>query len=735
HTKDIAAQSIPFMPDWPEFGTIYNAHTLSVAETLSGGSNLVLLGHSGSGKTVALADLASKAARRELQDPDLHNRIPILIHASNLNLTSEDDQDSQNAIDILTKAAFHHSSARSQTQLHNFLSTTFKTDNALLLVDGLDELPTPLFVKTVNFIEQVMSQYPDTRAVVAAAPNQLGRLPALGFVPMTMALWSGTQQVQFAQNWGNKWANYIDTTLISQEDQYLSIDPLLLNGWIINQEVIKSPLSFVLQIWSVYAGDVRGRTNIDTIEAYLRRISLNIPQAIETLNQLALKSITLMQPTFTEKDAKKWLSEVISDSELIKNDSVTTEDESTLMSSYNTKILPDLIRNGILIVRADKQLSFVHPEFIAYLAGQTFATVENDEIFEQSYWPLQQLTLHYLASQRNIYEKVTHYQSQLFNQDPLVTGQLLAGRWLRDIPLIAPWRKHILQKLIRIIQDEKHPMGIRTGALSALITTKDPNMSLVYQHLVKSEKTSIRHLAALGMGTLQDINNLSSLVHLLQDYPEVSRAACLALVRIGTQPALEAVANALMGGHEDVRKAAAEAFANHPSAGHATLQEAVAHDDLLVRRAAIYGLQRIHEEWAFELLEITQVQDNQWVVKNAAAQAVEELGQSNPRIPEPLLSLSDNPWLISFAAERGLGISPGKPAQDMLLRALDEGTTTEQIAAMQQLQRRGTIDIFPSIYNLLYGNSSELNDSAYLTLWLLTASGNKLPHPKQFNFE
>jgi len=733
-TEDIVTQSVPYLPDWPELGTIYRAHTLSITDALSGGSNLAIIGHPGSGKTVALAVLASMSARRELKDPDLHNRIPVLIHAADLIFTNNDEQDHKSIIDILAQAVLLHTSGRAQSRTPEYLAATFSSGDALLIIDGMDELPSTLLKTTVNFIEQLMRQYPSTRAVVATAPKHLDRLPALDFVPMPMAYWSQIQQAQYVQKWGAMWVNFIDTNLETQEDQYESINPLLLNGWLLNQEIVKSPLSFMLQVWAVYAGDVRGISNTDAIDAYLRRMSINIPQAQETLNQLAVKSVTLMQATFTEKEAKQWSSEENHELLLDRDDDAAIENIPAAKGFYNPKVLPELIHSGILIFRADKRLSFVHPEFVGYLAGRALDYHENDEIFTQPHWALQHLTLHYLASHRNISDQVQLHQTQLHNQDPLMTGQLSAGRWLRDIPLAAPWRKPILQKLIRILQDDNQTMGVRASALSALISSNDPSLIKLFQHLVNSQKTSVRRLAALGMGTQHGSQSISSLIHLLQDYPEVSRAACLALVSLGTQPALEAVANALIQGNEDVRKAAAEAFANHPTAGYPTLQEGAVLDDLLVRRAVIYGLQRIREPWTLELLDKIQIEDSQWVVKNAAAQAFEELHQPDPRIPKPLLSLADTPWLISFAADRDLGVSPGKPAHEMMLRALDEGTTTEQLATLQQFQRRGNTDIFPAIYNLLYSDSPDLSEAAYVTLWTLSATGFELPHPLQFGF-
>ncbi len=145
--EDIVTQSIPYMPDWPELGTIYGAHTLSITQALSGGSNLAIIGPPGSGKTVTLATLASMAARSELEDPDLHKRIPVLIHAFDLDLSTQDNHKngSKSAMDIIAEAATVRASNIRQFRMSDFFSSLFNSGNALLIIDGLDELlPTRL---------------------------------------------------------------------------------------------------------------------------------------------------------------------------------------------------------------------------------------------------------------------------------------------------------------------------------------------------------------------------------------------------------------------------------------------------------------------------------------------------------------------------------------------------------------------------------------------------------------
>ncbi|MBE9523996.1 MAG: HEAT repeat domain-containing protein [Chloroflexi bacterium] len=735
--EDVVTQSIPYMPDWPELGTIYGANTLSITQALSGGSNLAIIGQPGSGKTVTLAALASMAARGELEDPDLKDRVPILIHAVDLVLTIEDYHNYEPipVIDIIAEAVASQTSNLGQSRQSELFGSIFSAGSALLIVDGLDELFVDGNKCALDFIDQLLREYPDTRAVVATAPKFLDRLSALGFVPLSMALWSHFQQAQFAHIWGSRWSKFINADLESNNSNYISIDPLLLNGWLLNQEIVKSPLSFTLQIWAAYAGDMRGPSNTDALYAYLLRMKVDIHGTLETICHMAAKCVLLMQSTFSKDEAKQWMSEHIPEFSRNGDDDRDGDSVSAIKDFSTNKLLSALIERGLLIPRARGKFSFLHPEFFGYLAGQSLADIDIVELFKQPYSAIKCQTLHHLSTRSDILDQAQLHLTQPQNQDPLMSGQLASARWLRDIPLEAAWRKPILNNLVNILQDDAQNMAYRSRVLTALVLAKDPNLSGLFQHLAKSRQRNVRKLAALGLGTQYNAQSTSFLSNLLQDYPEIANAACLALVSIGTKPSLDAVSNALMQGNEDLQKAAAESFANHPTKGHPNLQEWAELDDLLVQRAVIYGLRRIREPWTLALLEKIHIEDSQWVVKNAAAQAFEEMQHPDPSIPHTLSPLADTPWLISFAAERDMGISPGKPANKLLLRVLSEGTSAEQLAAMMQIRRRSYANIFPIIYQVLYSDNPYLSEAAYITLWTLAASGTKLPQPMKFGFK
>ena len=83
------------------------------------------------------------------------------------------------------------------------------------------------------------------------------------------------------------------------------------------------------------------------------------------------------------------------------------------------------------------------------------------------------------------------------------------------------------------------------------------------------------------------------------------------------------MAQTLLHADEDLRRAAAKSLANDPKEGHAMLKDGVTMEDILLRRAIVYGLGRVDEPWSTELLQKMRVEDEQWVVRNSANEVLE----------------------------------------------------------------------------------------------------------------
>jgi hypothetical protein len=320
------------------------------------------------------------------------------------------------------------------------------------------------------------------------------------------------------------------------------------------------------------------------------------------------------------------------------------------------------------------------------------------------------------------------------NDSPLSRNLLGIARWLRDAPYQVTWRGQVQAKLVMLLKQTGQPLGLRGQALCALIQSGDPSISILFRQLVEDRDHETQQLAALGCGVQRDTKSIELLSSLMSSkYPNTRRAACLALVNIGTTAAMDMVGSALLHGDENIRRSAAEALANHPGEGHAMLKEGAGmKDDLLIRRSAAYGLGRIPELWAEELLAHFETDDDQWAVRTAAAEVNENRRKPDPHIPQRLPPPTESPWIIAFAGKQGVGVSPEKIPVDLLLLALKSGTEEERLASLAYLRMVPAEGVFGALYQAMYGGDSALREAAFLIFAEMAARGYNVPEPVQF---
>jgi HEAT repeat protein len=735
---DITELVLPYLPDWPELASMYGTPTLSLVQALEGGCHLAIIGQPGSGKTVALAALASQFVRKQGISGELARRVPFLVHSADLILPSPDPLD---LLKPLYDAVALHASPLTLTRLPGFLKTAFEESRALLLLDGLDELPQAAIQEIVAYLGQLVGQYPSMLAVVTASPAYFDGLTALGFMPLTLAVWSEQERSSFINRWGERWTSLIETPSVGADSR---ADPLLLNNWLLGEQGLLTPLELTLKVWAAYASDLLGPTATDAIEAHLRRMTVKIPGGRLSLEHLAAQMVINQQTVVNRKEAEAWIAApekpepvvITLPDELGQEEPISKPAPQPALGSLSA-----LAESNLLVTHIDSRLSVTHPVFTSYLAASAVDGKESiDALLAQPEWTGKTMTLQSMVGQRYGHQPsadadwVTN-QVQDVDTDPLLDGLFLAARCLRAAPQDVPWGPAVLRALASCFQNQTHALGLRGRAMAALATLNNSGVNVLFRQSLTSPSASQRWLAALGCGAVRDTKVVGELVSLLGDVSlTVRQAACLALVAIGDKAALEAVATTLLQGDEDLRKAAAEALANHLEEGQPTLEEGSGMEDLMVRRAATFGLGRVHQPWAIELLYKMQIEDNQWVVKNAASQVLDELDQPNPRIPRRLPQITEAPWLIAFAAGKGIGVAPGKPALDLVMQTLNEGSLDQVLAALEYIGRTAESGAITAVYKVYFSGEDEVRQAALDTLWLLARAGIPLPQPIQFGY-
>ncbi len=742
-TQDAVSEALPYLPTWPELAAAYHAQALSLPQALAGGRNLVITGQAGAGKTVALAYLASLASNRSELLGELQNHLPFLVHVADLRLPITD---TRHILDPVVEVADATAPVMDLGRIPAFVEQSFRSGRALLLLDGFDELPVQDQKAVCDYLKLLLEAHPRTRVVTTGTFESLGGLLSLNFAPLSIMAWNRQRVEDFLKSWGRLWSQYVTLEAWTQSGPE-PVDPLLLNHWLAGASIIPDPLECTLMAWAAYAGDGLGPHIVDAISTHIRRLAPpNTPLA--ALDTLALQVVVSSQPVFEARKAGEWVSKFETAEPGLSEEAANEENPESPGSGRTVKarkgpktaaiqapsqnLLSRMTGSGLLVSHPSSRLRFVHPVFEGFLAGRALNDYSGSEgVLNQPDWIGKVLTLRYLAASGDITPVID--QMLEWSRLPMHRPLLTAARWLRDAPREAPWRSKVMSALVQLLQTEGLPLSLRGQAAAAIALSNDAGAAALFRNLMNTLSFELVQLCALGSGFLRDAKATKNLENVLSAPSLTARqAACLALVAIGSDESMDAVGKSLLHGDESIQRSAAEALANDPDEGFSMLKDGATIADILVRRAVVYGLVRVEEPWALELLRRLQIDDDQWVVRNAAGEALDDESRLRSRIPHGLPAPSETPWLLEFAASQGVGIPPGSPATELLISALNSQKTEARLASIPYLKRTPSEGVVTRLYHVMYSQEPQLREAIYIALMEIAASGIKLPHPTQF---
>lgn len=186
---------------------------VSVGYRLAKSRKLVVLGDPGAGKTTMLRWIATAYLLRFKQDPDwkdlpdiesLPNEdwLPIIIRCRDLNKSAL-----RGALDDVLHFTLRKAELTEpmEMSLRKVLRERLSKGNALLLLDGLDEITDPgLRARFCQQIEKISAAYPDAPIIVTSrivGYREMGYRIKRGFEHVTVADLSGKDKDEFARRW------------------------------------------------------------------------------------------------------------------------------------------------------------------------------------------------------------------------------------------------------------------------------------------------------------------------------------------------------------------------------------------------------------------------------------------------------------------------------------------------------------------------------------------------------
>ena len=329
---DSVSMSVPYIPDWPELAAFYNASTMTLTDALQGGVNIILAGHPGSGKTVALAWLASSIARNDKGLGKLSGLLPLYIHATELRNILDPRYKKQETIpesgtaahgpsarqhqaniknssdpaDVLIQAISGYATPLTLPRLPRLIHTALANQRAIILLDQVDEFPPGIAKIIVDFIQQLTNKYPGLRIVIAMSYEDLAGLPVLGYKVLSMAAWSEAERSSLLQKWSQQWEKLFPT---SGKGPSGEVDRRYLASWLRVGNSVLKPLEYTLMVWAAFAGDILGPDGASAIEAYIRRMTLEVKDARQGLEYFALQLLIERDICANPHDTERIISE------------------------------------------------------------------------------------------------------------------------------------------------------------------------------------------------------------------------------------------------------------------------------------------------------------------------------------------------------------------------------------------------------------------------------------------
>jgi HEAT repeat protein len=262
------------------------------------------------------------------------------------------------------------------------------------------------------------------------------------------------------------------------------------------------------------------------------------------------------------------------------------------------------------------------------------------------------------------------------------------------------------------------PTALSCGAAEAIANSGDKGALYLFGQAMRSEDPHVRRMGVWSLGRLEDERVLAGLRHALSDADRLVRVEALyALGAIGGDAAINGLVQGLQDEDELSRRVAAEILAVVGGEGHALLREAVQSDDMYIRRAAAFGLGKVDEPWAIQIVDRMRREDDEWFVRSAATEVMDRLTGDPPAIAPRMPKLEDQGWLVTWAAQRGMAIGTSESAFRALARALQEGDWTIKLASVDALRVCGGQEVIPALRAALDDDDVLVREGAFAALY------------------
>lgn len=707
--------------------------------------------------------------------------MPTYIHLANLTLDSHEWRHETDPAEPWMRALQHHVGGTLARVMPPALYTQLTQKRALLLLDGYDEL-TPDHQQRVNaWLAAFVQHYPNVSLIVAASPNGYGALLHAGLTPVYLRTWADPTVKQAVTQTAEAWPQ-----LNTQGRREAAPVPDDLRQTVLEDLRGFTPQDIVLKARAVFAGECAPEdTPTDFMAAYLRSIGITADDE-PRLAQWA--TLCLERGSFTLDDvfhlalgrtpqAVAHEHDTPADFEAVINEDASALDDGSLDTLFGetpatpdatapqsgkkaraktpapdslealaietgrekkeliairkaqAKLVESLIAQRVLVLRRGGRYQFRHPLMLAYCAAIALRDATPEQLAAVATHPAWDNALLYAATTHDMSAAVAARAAQM----PDVRYQHLTSvvRWLAYSRETPAWRGELFKQLGKLfLAPNQYPL-LRERIAGALVGGRDRGALAIFERGMKHADSNVRLLSCLAVGALQEPKAVAHVAPLLRDNDsEVHLAAGMALGAIGTEEAFEEMIDILIGGTEQLRQAVAEMFAAIPDVGYPTLYEAINSEDMLLRRAAVFGLRRVNAPWALISIYRAFLEDDQWYVRSAAQQVFQDMQVDEAsRLVRAYPKLESIRWLVDWVGSLGAE-SAALTLDDALARMVEREQGLMRAISTMAVAQLGLTQHVGRVYPVLLDEEEAVRDIAHRALAQFEAQiGHALPAP------
>jgi HEAT repeat protein len=675
---------------------------MSLAKLLRNGQRVVVAGESGTGKTTLLAYVTYLCALDLPPEPYafLQPVVPAFVHVAELDLGNKE----VDPLLPLILALQQRGSPLGRSGISHYLQQKAKTGNLLLLLDGWDELVAERNTAVCQWMQNLLTTYPDLRAIVTACLIGFGPILELGFTWTTIRPWHLSELEHFSVQWGKAFSNNP-----LPADRYWrpgrGAEETTLRYWLVAQGQVASAVDKPQRRYDLYAQTLNQFINevADHVpQGLLERFWQHLAYTLQAEGRLALtqsEAAAIAAETLKEKEGQVDLNVVKALQKATAQSALFVQDHSGslrfLAQSWRDLLASTyMVQQGLFYVAETK---IRDPQWAGVLR---FYVAQTDPEF--------------------LVKKAL--QTQI--SSPMRDSLFQVATWLPEVKSAGEWGQQTLILLGQLARQRTFAQVLRLRAVAALVQTGQPGTMAFVQQLMERSDAFLRQAGAVGLshlGLLDPDRVVKMLQKMLEDGDgAVRETAVSAMTWLGILETEKELLAVLLEGDDHMRRIAAVGLAINGTAGHDILREALEDDEARVRRAAAHGLAFINAPWVEPLLVQLERKDREWVVRAAATEALEKLRSEQKAGSWLPLSLRGVRWLADYALEEKRVIPEGKAALPYLVQVMGQARKPAIRAAaaltLGQLLEKESI---PALETAVQDQDSQVQNAAFATLCLV----------------